>query len=217
MPLNFRELDVTGLSLAAHKFHGPAGIGALLLRERNELSPRQFGGHQESGRRAGTETVALAVGMAAVLEHWHRDRERQDVKLRELRDRLETGLLSRCDPAVVNGSRPHRISNTLNIAFPGVNGEALLVALDLAGIACSLGTTLRQRINRTGPRPGGDGLSPRNCVGLRPFQPQLREHAWGDRRGGEADRRAREPLATRAVTGGNAELTTANNDRREAR
>ncbi len=56
MPLNFRELDVTALSLAAHKFHGPAGIGALLLREGNELSPRQFGGHQESDRRAGTET-----------------------------------------------------------------------------------------------------------------------------------------------------------------
>jgi cysteine desulfurase len=141
MPLNFRELDVTALSLAAHKFHGPAGIGALLVREGTEISPRQFGGHQESERRAGTETVALAVGMAVALEHWQRDRERQDAKLRELRDRLEAGLLSRCDPAVVNGSRQHRISNTLNIAFPGVNGEALLVALDLVGIACSLGTT----------------------------------------------------------------------------
>ena len=92
MPVNFRELDVTALSLAAHKFHGPAGIGALLLREGTELSPRQFGGHQESERRAGTETVALAVGMAVALEHWHRDRERQDAKLRELRDRLEAGL-----------------------------------------------------------------------------------------------------------------------------
>ena len=79
--------------------------------------------------------------MAVALEHWHRDRERQDAKLRELRDRLEAGLLSRCDPAVINGSRQHRIANTLNIAFPGLNGEALLVALDLAGIACSLGTT----------------------------------------------------------------------------
>ena len=77
MPANFRELDVTALSLAAHKFHGPAGIGALLLRKGAELSPRQFGGHQESDRRAGTETVALAVGMAVALEHWHRDRERR--------------------------------------------------------------------------------------------------------------------------------------------
>jgi len=141
IPVNFHKLRAAALSLAAHKFHGPRGIGALLLREGVVLSPRQFGGHQEAGRRAGTESVALAVGMAVALERWQTERQIWDARLRELRDRLEEGLETACEPAVVNGSRRHRLSNTLNIAFPGVDGEALLVALDLAGIACSLGST----------------------------------------------------------------------------
>jgi cysteine desulfurase len=141
IPVHLRDLKVTALSLGAHKFHGPRGIGALLLREDAALYPRQLGGHQESERRAGTEPVALAVGMAVALERWESEREGREVKLRELRDRLERGLEACCEPAVVNGSRQHRLANTLNIAFPGVDGEALLVALDLEGISCSLGST----------------------------------------------------------------------------
>jgi cysteine desulfurase len=141
MPVNFHNLRATALSLAAHKFHGPRGIGALLLREGTALSPRQLGGHQEAERRAGTESVALAVGMAVALERWQAERQLWDERLRELRDRLERDLETACEPTVVNGSLRHRLSNTLNIAFPGVDGEALLVALDLAGIACSLGST----------------------------------------------------------------------------
>jgi cysteine desulfurase len=141
MPVNFHNLNAAALSLGAHKFHGPRGIGALLLREGAALRPRQLGGHQESERRAGTEPVALAVGMAVALEQWQTQHEERESRLRELRDRLERGLERSCGPAVVNGSRVHRLPNTLNIAFPGVDGEALLVALDLAGIACSLGST----------------------------------------------------------------------------
>jgi cysteine desulfurase len=141
VPVHFHDLKAAALSLGAHKFHGPRGIGAMLLREGTALRPRQLGGHQEADRRAGTEPVALAVGMAVALERWQNERESREVKLRELRDRLEKGLETSCEPAVVNGSRRHRLANTLNIAFPGVDGEALLVALDLAGIACSLGST----------------------------------------------------------------------------
>lgn len=141
VPLNFHELHVAALSLAAHKFHGPRGIGALLLRRGTTLHPRQLGGHQESGLRAGTESVALAAGMAVALERWQADREQRMAKLQLLRDRLELELATHCAPTVLNGSRDFRLPNTLNMAFPGVDGEALLVALDLAGIACSLGST----------------------------------------------------------------------------
>ena len=141
IPVNFHELDTTSLSLGAHKFHGPRGIGALLLRNGVELAPFQFGGHQESGRRPGTEPVALIVGMARALEVWNEQKQKRVRKLTELRDRLERGLSETCSLVVINGSREHRLPNTLNIAFPGLDGDALLVAFDLAGIACSLGST----------------------------------------------------------------------------
>jgi len=141
IPVSFRELGATSLALGAHKFHGPRGVGALLLRKDANLAPVIFGGHQEAGRRPGTEPVALAVGMAKALELWHADRDRRIRSISELRDRLERQLLERCAPAVVNGSHEHRLPNTLNIAFPGVDADALLVALDLEGIACSLGST----------------------------------------------------------------------------
>ena len=131
----------TSLALGAHKFHGPRGIGALLLRQDATLSPYLFGGHQESGRRPGTEPVALAVGMAKALENWNANRDERTAAIRALRDRLQSRLEEHCAPTVVNGSREHRLPNTLNIAFTGLPGEALLINLDLEGIACSLGST----------------------------------------------------------------------------
>lgn len=139
--VNFAELGATSLAFGAHKFHGPRGIGGLLLKKGTTLAPFEFGGHQESGHRPGTEMVALAAGMAKALELWHRERHERTARLKELRDRLEAGLFDRCAWAVVNGSREHRLPNTLNIAFPGLDGEAILVNLDLEGIACSLGST----------------------------------------------------------------------------
>jgi len=141
LPIRFNELNATALSLGAHKFHGPRGIGALLLRHGVKLAPFQFGGHQESGLRPGTELVALAAGMARALELCCEDLDTRVAKLRGMRDQLEAGLRETCEPIVVNGSPEHRLPNTLNISFPGVEGEALLVALDLDGIACSLGST----------------------------------------------------------------------------
>ncbi len=138
--VDFRDLGATTLALGAHKFHGPRGIGALLVREGTRLAPAQFGGHQESGRRPGTECVALAAGMATALRLWHEQREQRTAHIRDLRDRLESSLRQRCAPTVVNGSRKHRLPNTLNMAFPGIDGDALLVSLDLEGVCVSLGS-----------------------------------------------------------------------------
>lgn len=141
IPVHFHELGASTLSLGAHKFHGPRGIGALLVRNGVEPAPFEYGGHQESGRRPGTECVALIAGMARALEIWNEQRDDRMARQKDLRDRLEAGLRESCEAVAVNGSREHRLPNTLNISFPGLDGEALLVALDLEGISCSLGST----------------------------------------------------------------------------
>ncbi|HTI49887.1 MAG TPA: cysteine desulfurase family protein [Planctomycetaceae bacterium] len=141
IPVSFRLLGASSLALGAHKFHGPRGVGALLLRRGVKLAATAFGGHQESGKRPGTEAVPLIAGMARALELFAAEEERRTIRLCGLRDRLEQGLVDLCRPVVINGSRQRRLPNTLNVAFPGIDGEALLVALDLAGIACSLGST----------------------------------------------------------------------------
>lgn len=141
IPVSFKQLGVTTLSFGAHKFHGPRGIGGLLVRRGVRLAPFHFGGHQESDRRPGTEPVALIAGMATALELWHQGREQRARVMQSTRDRLEAGLAAACPPVVVHGQKALRLPNTASIAFPGLDGEALLVALDLAGIACSLGST----------------------------------------------------------------------------
>ncbi len=138
--VDFHALGATTLSLAAHKFHGPRGIGALLIREGTHLGPLLFGGHQEREHRAGTEPVALAVGLAKALELWHADRQRIREHLTSLRDRFSTQLIEACSPVVIHGAGAERLPNTLNVAFPGCDGEALLVAFDLAGVCCSMGS-----------------------------------------------------------------------------
>ncbi|WP_397568674.1 cysteine desulfurase family protein [Schlesneria sp. T3-172] len=141
LPVNFRQLGATTLSFGAHKFHGPRGVGGLLIREGVRLTPGfAMGGRQESGRRAGTEPVALIAGMAKALELWNQECQERTAYVRNLRDTLQSRLLELAAPAVVNGLEAERLPNTLNISFPGVDGEALLVALDLEGIACSLGS-----------------------------------------------------------------------------
>ncbi len=140
IPINFHQLGCTSLSVSAHKFHGPRGIGMLLLRNHATLQSMSHGGHQEKGIRPGTEPVAAIAGMATALEMWSMEQSTREQKLKQLRDRLQQGLQENCSPTVINGSQKHRLPNTLNIAFPQIAGEALLIALDLEGIACSLGS-----------------------------------------------------------------------------
>lgn len=160
LPLHFHDLGVSLLSIGAHKFHGPRGVGALLVREGVQLAPLCFGGHQEAGRRPGTESVALIAGMAKALELCVKDLTGRAARLGELRDRLQLGLQMACAPTVINGGNARRLPNTLNIAFPGVDGEALLVALDLEGIACSLGSACASGSAEPSPVLLGMGCSP---------------------------------------------------------
>jgi cysteine desulfurase len=161
IPIHFRNLGATTLSFAAHKFHGPRGIGGLLIRDGVTLQAGfSVGGLQESGRRAGTEPVALVAGMACALEIWHRTQAERTGFVSRLRDDLESRLLNLAAPAVVNGQEATRLPNTLNISFPGVDGEALLVALDLEGIACSLGSACASGSIEPTPVLVAMGLSP---------------------------------------------------------
>ena len=141
IPVRFDELAASALSFGAHKFHGPRGIGGLLLRRGVQLAPTAFGGHQESGKRPGTEVTALASGMLRAMQICLDGLDERTQQIVALRDRLQNGLLQGYESASVNGSIEHRLPNTLNIAFPGIDGEVMLVNLDLHGISCSLGST----------------------------------------------------------------------------
>ena len=160
VPVNFRELDATALSLAAHKFHGPRGIGRSCCGRMSLSLPAN--GADIRKRIAGREPSRSLWRSAwrSALERFNAERETWETKVRNLRDLLERGLLTSCRPAVVNGSRSHRLANTLNIAFPGADRDGLLVALDLAGIACSLGSTCASGSTEPAPVLLAMGCSP---------------------------------------------------------
>jgi cysteine desulfurase len=139
-PVDFRALGVAAMSIGAHKFRGPLGIGALLLRHDVRIAPLMFGGHQQSGVRPGTESVVLAVGMLTALEVWHREQQTYAARLTALRDRFEAGLRRGIPGIVVHGAAAPRLPHTSSIAFPKVDGQVFLVALSMSGIACSVGS-----------------------------------------------------------------------------
>jgi cysteine desulfurase len=137
LPVEPRELDVDLLSLSGHKFGAGSGAGLLYIREGLPLAALAAG-HQEGGRRAGTEAVGSHLAMAAALEGVERDRASNVDRLSALRQRLEAGLLALRGTRLLGGGVP-RLCNTSNVCFEGAAGEALLVALDVAGIAASSG------------------------------------------------------------------------------
>ncbi len=143
IPVHFHKLGVTTLSLSAHKFRGPIGIGALFVKKTTQLRPRTYGGHQQRGLRPGTEPVALAVGMAVALENAVRTMAETAERLTRLRSRLLERLQQAVPPVIVNGPLPgdaDSLPTTLNLSFPGCRADLLLMALDLAGVACSTGS-----------------------------------------------------------------------------
>jgi cysteine desulfurase len=140
LPVDFRRLGVAALSVGAHKFGGPVGIGALLVRDGVPLVPLSFGGHQQAALRPGTESVALVVGMLTALEVWQKDDDAHARRLTALRDRFEAGLRTGVRDLVVNGEGAPRLPHTSNVAFPGLDGQMMLMALDIAGVACSVGS-----------------------------------------------------------------------------
>jgi cysteine desulfurase len=139
IPVDVNRLGVDLLSISAHKFCGPKGVGALYVRTGTSIVPRFRGGHAERDRRPGTENVPGIVGLGKAAELARVKLPEDSARISSLRDRLESELLSRVADAFVNGDRARRVPNTSNITFRGAGGEALLIALDLQDVACSTG------------------------------------------------------------------------------
>ena len=140
IPVDFRALGVHSMSLSAHKFHAPMGIGALVLRHGLKLQPLLFGGHQQDGLRPGTQTVALAIGMCVALETQLRQLDEQAERIAAARDEFEHRMTAAIPESLVIGTEANRLPNTSNIAFVGLDRQALAMALDMAGVACSTGS-----------------------------------------------------------------------------
>jgi cysteine desulfurase len=140
LPVRPGDLGASAVSLAAHKFYGPPGAGALYLRSGVAISRVMYGGSHENTRRPGTENVAAIVGMAAAAELAESRRLNDQPRLCALRDRLWQGIKARFAHAVRNGHSGHTLANTLNVSFPGLDGEALLIGLDLEGVCASSGS-----------------------------------------------------------------------------
>jgi cysteine desulfurase len=138
--INVHQTPVDYLSLSGHKFYAPKGVGALYVRRDSPFVPFLHGGHQENGLRGGTENVPLIVGLGKAAEFATRRLQNFDAKVRPLRDRLETSILSKISNTEVNGHLDLRLANTTNITFRGIESEALLVLLDQAGICASRGS-----------------------------------------------------------------------------
>jgi cysteine desulfurase len=140
VPIDMGQVSVDMLSLSGHKLHAPKGIGALYVRKGTKFSPFLIGGHQEGGRRGGTENVPSIIGLGKAcelaLEHLGEENER----VKFLRDKLENGILEQIPSAMVNGDREHRLPNTTSISFEYVEGEAILLMMNELGICASSGS-----------------------------------------------------------------------------
>ena len=140
IPVDVDELGVDLLAISAHKLYGPKGVGALYIRKGTKLTPFMHGGEQERRRRAGTENVAAIVGLGKAAEIAQREMGEEGERLTPLRDKLITGLVGRIEHIHLNGHPAHRLPNNVNISIEFVEGESMLLNLDLEGIAASTGS-----------------------------------------------------------------------------
>jgi cysteine desulfurase len=140
IPLNLSKTSIDLLSLSGHKLHGPKGVGVLYVRKGTRLSPFMLGGHQEAGRRAGTENVTGIIGLGKSCELAAKNIEEENRRVKYLRDKLESAILKSCPDSRVNGDRKNRLPNTTNISFEFIEGEAILLMLDKYGICASSGS-----------------------------------------------------------------------------
>ena len=138
--IDVQAVPVDMLSISGHKFHAPKGIGFMYVRKGTKLKPFMLGGHQESGRRAGTENVPYIVGLAKACELARLGMADEERKLTALRDRLEAGILAKCPNVRVNGDKENRLPNTLNVSFEYIEGEAIAYHLSDLGICISTGS-----------------------------------------------------------------------------
>src|SRR5580692_10500760 len=139
VPVDIKALQLDLLSISGHKFYAPKGIGALFIKSGTRLRQLLYGGHHQRGFRPGTENVAGIVGLGKAAELARLSLEKDAARISRLRDTLEQGILARVPDSRVNSANAPRTPNTTNILFPGLEGEALVIALDLKGLACSTG------------------------------------------------------------------------------
>jgi len=140
IPINLSQVPIDFLSLSGHKLHAAKGIGVLYVRKGTPFVPFLIGGHQEHGRRGGTENVASIVGLGKACELAARNMNEENGRVKALRDKLEEGLLASIPNALLNGHKTLRLPNTTNISFEYVEGEAILLHLDRYGICASSGS-----------------------------------------------------------------------------
>jgi cysteine desulfurase len=138
--VSVKQLGADLLSLSAHKIHGPKGVGALFVRKGTRLSKLLYGGHHERDRRGGTENVPGIVGLGKSAELAASELTQRSARMLELRDYLETQIRARVGEARITGDRDRRLPNVSNLSFEGIDGESLLIALDLKGVAVSTGS-----------------------------------------------------------------------------
>lgn len=169
LPVDFHKLGVTSLACTAHKLHGPRGIGALLLRSGGPLEPMLRGGPQQGGLRAGTEVVDLAIGFAAAITASRAEQPRRAERMARLRDRFETTIRSRAPHISVIGESTERLPHTSCLAFEGHDRQALMMALDLAGVACSTGSACASGSSEPSPALVAMGLPPTQIRGALRF------------------------------------------------
>jgi cysteine desulfurase len=139
IPVDVKTLQVDLLSLSGHKFYAPKGVGALFIKNGTRLRQLLFGGHHQRGFRPGTENVAGIVGLGKAAELAKLSQTHDASRIGQLRDKLEQGLLTRVPHSFANAANAPRTPNTSNIVFPGIEGEAMIISLDLKGLACSTG------------------------------------------------------------------------------
>lgn len=140
IPLNMAKSKIDLLSISGHKLHAPKGVGVLYVRKGTRLAPYMLGGHQEAGRRAGTENVPGIVGLGKACELAGKNIEEENHRVKCLRDKLETAILTKCPDCRLNGDKDNRLPNTSNISFEYIEGEAILLMLDKFGICASSGS-----------------------------------------------------------------------------
>lgn len=165
LPLCVDELTVDALSVSAHKFYGPKGVGLLYLRSGTPFQPYLTGASHEKGRRAGTEDVPGIVGMAAALALCEEEREGEMARLEALRDRLIGQILATVEGALLTGSATQRLPNHASFVLRGVEAEAVLIALDMAGIAASSGSACTSASHRPSHVLEAMGIDPVDAVG----------------------------------------------------
>lgn len=169
LPLDVEALQVDALSLGAHKFYGPKGVGLLYLRSGTPFWPQMTGGGQERGRRAGTENVPLIAAMAKALELAEQERVEEEKRLRDLRDHLIGALLESIEGVRLTGAREKRLPNHVSIVVEGAEAEGMLIALDLAGIAASSGSACASGAHRPSHVLEAIGLPPHLAAGALRF------------------------------------------------